>query len=381
MRHGIERHRDEAGPGIGQRHIGDLREDADHRLVQGGEGRGGIGLAEGTAAAEDDPAVDHAEPAHHPLGLAIGPARRHHAAGQVRREFFGRDDRAAERDQRALVVLGRGRQVGVAVGRDDRLLRPHRAAGRLDQHAVRFAPEAERRRPAMDGDALRGHAAGKPAQIVERMDAARAGIEHAADEASRAGLFAHLPGIEHGHRGVAEFGAEPISFLHRVGQRLVVVGCLDLAGAGQAGVRDAMGVDQFGDDIGRLMGDVVHALGHAPAVGGGDGWEGQAELGGDDAAIAPACTPAGLVRLEHDRRKAAGGKMMGGREPGIAGTDDHDIRQRVAGERRQRLQRRRRRPPERWRGVEGLPGCRRGRHARQARSASTASASAFSVGK
>src|SRR6185503_10910697 len=77
MRHGIERHRDEARPFERERNIRKLREDADHCLAQRIEGAFGVLLAEGAASAEDDAIVDLAEPAHHPLGLGIGSPRRH----------------------------------------------------------------------------------------------------------------------------------------------------------------------------------------------------------------------------------------------------------------------------------------------------------------
>src|SRR6185369_7468797 len=118
MRHGIERHRDEARPFERERNIRKLREDADHCLAQRIEGAFGVLLAEGAASAEDDAIVDLAEPAHHPLGLGIGPPRRHQAAGEVRRQFFGSDDSVT---------------------------RAHPAAGRLGDNAIAVVTEREHR--------------------------------------------------------------------------------------------------------------------------------------------------------------------------------------------------------------------------------------------
>ena len=172
------------------------REDADHRLAQRVEGGVRILLAEGAAAAEDDAVVDHAEPAHHALGLGIGSPRRHQAAREIMRQPVGGDDGAAERHQRVLHMPRRVGQVGIAVGGDDDLPRAHRAFRRLDDDAPVLAPQPQRRAFLIDRDAARREAFGEAMQIVQRMDAAGARIEHAADERLRAGFLAHFMGVE-----------------------------------------------------------------------------------------------------------------------------------------------------------------------------------------
>src|SRR3954453_877515 len=82
-------------------------------------------------------------------------------------------------------------------------------------------------------------------------------------------------------------------------------------------------------------------------LGGVDVAKREAELGGDDAAIAAARAPAGMVGFEHDRRQPALRDVMRGRQPRIAGADDDDIGLHLAGKLRKGRQRLRRIRPER----------------------------------
>ena len=121
----------QARPFERQRHIGQFGKDADHDFAQRVESWFRILLAEGAAAAEHHAIVDHAEPAHHALGLGIGPAGRHQVASKIMRQLVGCDDGAAERHQGVLHMTRRRRQVGIAVGGDNDLPRPYRAFRRL----------------------------------------------------------------------------------------------------------------------------------------------------------------------------------------------------------------------------------------------------------
>ena len=233
MRNGIERHADQARPAVGQRDIRQLRKDADHRPAQGIKRTLRILFAESTAAAENDAIVHFSEPAHHPLVFSVGPPRGHEAAGKVRRQLFGGNDGAAKRHQRPLHPRRRRRQVGIAVGGDDGLPRPHRAAGRPHDDAVVVMPEFDRGAFLIDRDAALGDTFGKAAQVIQRMDSAGTRIEHPADKAPRSRLFAHLMGIEDTNLGIAHLSLHPFGFVDRRVERRLIVRGLDLPAADQ----------------------------------------------------------------------------------------------------------------------------------------------------
>lgn len=206
------------------------------------------------------------------------------------------------------------------------MFRPHRALRRFGDDAAVVAPEPYDRRFLENIHAAARHAIGKAAQIIQRMDAAGAGIEHAADEDAGAGLVAHFPLVEDADLRIAHLALHPVGFVDRGLQRRLVVGGLDLAGARQRGTGDAKFGDQLLDNIGGFMRDPVHALRHGAAVHGVDLAEREAELCGDHAAIAATPAPARAVCFKHDRRKATLGDVVRSGQAGIARTDDHHIR-------------------------------------------------------
>ena len=179
------------------------------------------------------------------------------------------------------------------------------------------------------------------------MDAAGARIEHPADKAPRSRLFAHLMGIEDTNLGIAHLPLHPFGFVDRGPERGLIVRGLDLPAARQPRTLDAEFGHQLIDHLDGVMRDLVHAPGHGATMGGVDVAEREAEFGGDDAAIAAARAPAGMIGFEHDRRKTALGDMMRGRQPGIARADDDDIGLYLAGKFWKGRQRLRRIRPER----------------------------------
>ena len=112
-------------------------------------------------------------------------------------------------------------------------------------------------------------------------------------------------GIEDTNLGIAHLPLHPFGFVDRSLQRRLIVRGLDLPAARQPRTLDAEFGHQLIDHLDGIMRDLVHAPGHGAAMGGVDVAEREPELGGDDAAIAAARAPAGMVGFEHDRRKAA----------------------------------------------------------------------------
>ncbi len=121
------------------------------------------------------------------------------------------------------------------------------------------------------------------------MDAAGARIEHPADKAPRARLFAHLMR----DRGSGPRYRPSPRFIHAASSIAAcsvasIVRGLDLPAARQPRAGDAEFGHQLIDHLDGLMRDLVHAPGHGAAMGGVDVAEREAEFGGDDAAIAAA---------------------------------------------------------------------------------------------
>jgi hypothetical protein len=178
------------------------------------------------------------------------------------------------------------------------------------------------------------------------MDAAGTGIEHPADEAPRSRLFAHLMSIEDTNLGIAHLPLHPFGFVDRSPERCLIVRGLDLSAARQTRARDAKFGYQFIDHLDGIMRDLVHASGHVAAMCSVDVAEREPEFGGDDAAIAAAGAPAGMVGFEYDRRQPALCDVMRGRQPRVARADDDDIGLYLAGKLRKGGQRLRRIRPE-----------------------------------
>ena len=128
----------------------------------------------------------------------------------------------------------------------------------------------QNRRMLEDFAAARPHRGGKPARIVQRVDDAGMGGQHAADEITGACFLPHLIGVEYGQASVAKHVARGLCLCHEPRLGEIVVGTAQVAGAGKAGIRNAKSFDIPFDAIHRIMPDAVHAPGGFQTVVFGD---------------------------------------------------------------------------------------------------------------
>ena len=166
----------------------------------------------------------------------------------------------------------------------------------------------------IDRNAALAEALGEATQIIQRMNAAGARIEHAANKGLRAGLIAHLKRIEDPHLIIPHLALHPGGFVDRSLQCRLIMRGLDLAAARQPRAANPEFRHQLFDRLDRFMRNLVHAFRHRAAMGGVDVAERQPEFCGDDAAIAAARAPTWLIGFEHDRRQTALGDVMRGRQ-------------------------------------------------------------------
>ncbi len=124
------------------------------------------------------------------------------AVAQFRRQGFGRDDEAVGGDYRLLQA--RPQVTGVAVGSNHHLLGRHaRAACGADLPMPVLPRQAGDQGVAVDGDAMRLRRTHQAAAIAERLDAAGAPINPAADVGWRADALRHLAAFQYVHRRAA----------------------------------------------------------------------------------------------------------------------------------------------------------------------------------
>ena len=263
------------------------------------------------AAAEDEPvvrgplAVDDQVPV---VGESL-PPRQPDLVPDLRGQRLGRDDQRVDRHHGARQPRQPGRE---PLRRAHDVRRPHRAAA--GAHDARF--DRERRRPLVEGDAATGHDLGQAADQSARVDGRAVGGVRRAEGPRRAQPLARLGRGEH---LVAVLGARP----------------------GELGLAPR-------EDDGAALGEVaVDALG-----------EGHALTSSTEARIAASCASPSDVgnSAEHQpplrpeapnpatsassttilQRRVGLGEVVRRPEPGVAGTDDGDVRLGVTLERRPR---------------------------------------------
>lgn len=387
MRQRIECHADITRPAIVHRHVLQLRKERDHRALQRIEAGRLAFLAERIAPAEEHAAIHLAEPLHHAARFGIAAPVDHEFAIQFGRQRRGRDHRASERHEFAMIRSGSLGQIRIRVGRDDDLLRSHRAARRFHEHApVSFPRHLDHRRGLVDRHAARGQTGCDAAHVFQRQDRARVRAQHAADEALRAGLMLHLRTRLHAHRRIVEHRAHPVRFGTYRLQRAFRMRATQAARVLEARTLQLEFVDEHLDGAHAVMREPMHALRDIDAMRVRHRRKRHAKLRRHHAAIAPARAPADRIRVERHAFDAALLQRICGAQTRITRADDRDFDIDIACERRTRAHgrihrgyARSHRPPQRF----GLRArlCRRGAHDQAAArtSSSTASASAASV--
>ena len=258
---------------------------------------------------------------HHLAGIAGDAPAWHQPRHRLRRQGFGGNDVAADRDHPALQP--RCELAGVAVGGDH-----HVAGGDGAARCVYLEPTAlpadgggrtMAEHPHPGGEHALEHALVKPRRVHRGV----LGIDRAAEIRIAAQLAALLSARDHMH---VDF--EPLGLVaHPMRQRLVFrrgVGGMVASGDAEVAV-DLLGCDELArprqrilpvlDDLKRLL-RAMSACQFLVA---------RLDAGGDLPAVARAAAPAGVFGIQHQGVAPAAGGLQGGCEPGVAGADHQHI--------------------------------------------------------